>query len=83
MSPPSRLRREGRNAFYRGGDPSTLCRYKPGTSDFLSWMEGWDQALRDDQDAIVREADAEAEEEAKIEEFARLYNLCKDRGLIS
>jgi hypothetical protein len=87
MSASSRLRREGRNAFYRGGNPADHNPYA-GDGAFAmmkahDWLVGWQEAEREDKEAIAREAAAETEEEAKIEEFARLYNLAKDRGLIS
>jgi hypothetical protein len=87
MSTGARLRREGREAFYRGGNPADSNPYV-GTGPFVmmkahDWLVGWQEAERNDRDAIAREAAAEAEDEAKLEEFARLYNLAKDRGLIS
>lgn len=83
MSSPSQYRREGRNAFYRGGNPAMLNPYAPTSISSRSWIEGWEQAAREDRDQIALEAAQEAEEEAKLEEFARLYNLAKEKGLIS
>ena len=46
---PSKLRRQGRNAFYPGGNPREECPYR----DFMSfygvynrthWLEGWREA---------------------------------------
>lgn len=86
MASPSHYRREGRNAYYRGGDPEEVCPHKfpniMSQSRRSSWLEGWAQAKADDDIAAKRE-DAEAiEEDEKVEEFARLYNLAKERGLI-
>lgn len=42
---PSRYRREGRNAFYPGGDPTSYCPYDyTRFSGRDSWLEGWAQA---------------------------------------
>lgn len=47
MASPSRYRREGRNAFYLGGDAEQACPYLPDT--FLhrnDWLDGWKEAER-------------------------------------
>jgi hypothetical protein len=87
MSSPSRYRRQGRNAFYRGGDPKTLDPYvgKHGlTGDLHSrdWLDGWREAEKHDELTKIQKAREAEDEEQKIEEFARLYLLAKERGLI-
>jgi hypothetical protein len=91
MSSPSRLRREGRNAFYRGGNPADRNPYV-GTGPFAQikateWLEGWAEARIDDERALkeelARQEQADLEEFDKLQEFARLYNLAKEQGLIS
>lgn len=44
---PSRYRREGRNAFYPGGDPESNCQYKSNPYNRKNWLEGWAEAKRD------------------------------------
>jgi ribosome modulation factor len=79
---PSRYRRDGRNAFYRGGDARHHVPYPVGSSHRSDWLEGWLEAERDDQDKMKLEAAAEVEDQEKVEEFARLYNRAKEQGLI-
>jgi hypothetical protein len=87
MTSPSRYRREGREAFFRGGDPTERNPYanKGGlTADMHSrdWLDGWQQATEADEMAKAREEREALDEDEKIEEFARLYNLLKQKGLI-
>jgi hypothetical protein len=85
---PSHYRREGRNAFARGVSPSDLNPYARSrglTADLhsIDWLAGWQQAAEADEMAIKREEAAERDLDAKLERFAELYNLAKDRGLIT
>lgn len=44
---PSRLRRQGRNAWFRGGDPADHNPYKSGWGWEMrarDWLDGWKQA---------------------------------------
>ena len=84
MSTPFR-RREGRNAFYRGGNPNDHQPYGNGKSGLTGdihaadWLAGWKQAEEADEIAIMHEDLADFD---KVQEFARLYNLAKEQGLI-
>lgn len=80
---PSRRRREGREAFSRGGDPDVRNPYRPGTSYASDWLDGWREAKRDDDIVIKHEQQAALDDIDKVEEFARLYNLAKEQGLIT
>ncbi|WP_166296868.1 hypothetical protein [Bradyrhizobium sp. 2S1] len=80
---PSRRRREGRQAFYRGGDPDVHNPYSPGTYEASDWRDGWREAKKDDDIVIQQERQAEFEDIYKVIEFARLYNLAKEQGLIT
>jgi len=46
---PSRLRREGRNAFYPNGDAEDACPYveKPYGNPRVHWIEGWKQSEKE------------------------------------
>jgi hypothetical protein len=80
---PSRYRSEGRNAFYRGGRPIDHLPYRSSTDGRArDWLEGWMLEKRDDDIKIKEEAAAAIEDQEKVEEFARLYNLAKEQGLI-
>jgi hypothetical protein len=79
---PSRRRREGRNAFYRGGNPMDHNPYSLTDSDATDWLVGWNEAKREDEAAIAREAQAEIDDYDKVQEFARLFHLAKEQGLI-
>jgi ribosome modulation factor len=83
MSSPSRYRREGRNAFYRGGNPISVCPYPAGHHGANSWLDGWLEAEKEDERRIKDEERADLEDFDKVQEFARLYNLAKEQGLIS
>ncbi|MCK1543337.1 hypothetical protein IVB12_15585 [Bradyrhizobium sp. 179] len=86
MTSPSRIRRDGRNAFYRGGNPADHNPYTAGGFQSLKatdWLAGWEQAKREDDDRIAAEIRADQEDFDKVVEFARLYNLAKEQGLIS
>lgn len=43
---PSRFRSEGRNAYYRGGNPEEACQYKGWTREYhlQDFVAGWKQA---------------------------------------
>jgi hypothetical protein len=87
MSSSSHYRREGRNAFYRGGNPTEINPYakRPGLvaeSHARDWAAGWLQAAEDDEMAKRREEQAALDDFDKVQEFARLYNLAKEQGLI-
>lgn len=82
-----RHRREGREAFRRQGNPDDHNPYadKGGLSyDIMSadWLAGWREAEAHDEMARKREEREMAEDDEKVEEFARLYNLAKSRGLL-
>jgi hypothetical protein len=83
MTSPSRIRRRGREAFFRGGDPELINPYAPDSYDRRAWTEGWEQSKRDDDILIANEAQAELDDFDKVQEFARLYNLAKEQGLIT
>ena len=80
---PSRLRREGREAFFRGGDPADFNPYTLRTPNSDHWLDGWSEAKKADDLAIAREEQAEIDDIDKVQEFARLYNLAKEQGLIT
>jgi hypothetical protein len=87
MSSPSHYRREGRHAFYRGGNPTDLNPYarRPGLTaetHARDWAVGWQQAAEDDEMAKRREAQAELDDFDKVQEFARLFHLAKEQGLL-
>lgn len=68
VSSPSRLRREGRDAYYRGGNPAAHNPYKAtgfGAWKGEDWLAGWDEGERHDQIAQQREIEAETEERPK------------------
>lgn len=84
---PSHYRRLGRNAYSRGVNPDDRNPYRNrgGLVDGScshSWREGWDEEKRVDEAQILLEQAAEQKEEEEIEEFARLYRIAKDRGLL-
>jgi hypothetical protein len=90
VSSPSHYRREGRNAFCRGVNPADLNPYKAtgfGAWRGEDWLEGWAEARIDDDRALkeerARQEQADLEDFDKVQEFARLYNLAKEQGLIS
>jgi ribosome modulation factor len=83
MSSPSRLRREGRNAFYRGGTPADHNPYSDGSFHRQHWFNGWEEAAKEDEVAIAAQEQADLDDYDKVQEFARLYNLAKEQGLIS
>ena len=58
MGKPSRMRREGREAFFHGEDPKILCPYK---SDYNKkcWMEGWKE---EEKSYINRELEKEEDD---------------------
>ena len=78
---PSRRRREGREAYYRGGDPGTSNPYVD-CGYAADWLRGWYEGERDDLVAQQQNEQVAAEEEAKLDEFVRLYQLARERGLI-
>lgn len=65
---PSRYRRAGREAYYRGGDPEENCPYVVGlqwSAQFnrKPWLEGWNEAAKADVDkpeVIIAEGVREA-----------------------
>lgn len=88
MSTPSHRRREGRKAYIRGANPVDRNPYagKTGLSADLNsadWLAGWREAETHDELARLREEAAAEAEEEQITEFVRLYNIAKDRGLIT
>jgi hypothetical protein len=91
VSSPSRIRRAGHDAYYRGGNPAA---HNPHSGPSLfeqirsaHWLEGWTEAQIDDECALkeerARQEQADLEDFDKVQEFARLYNLAKEQGLIS
>lgn len=82
-----RHRREGREAYYRGGSPDDRNPYadKGGLSyDIASadWLTGWREAEAHDEMTRRYEEREKAVEDEKVEEFAHLYGLAKSRGLL-
>lgn len=45
---PSKRRRKGREAYYRGGNPLELNPYRD-PYHMIDWREGWDRAQREDE----------------------------------
>jgi ribosome modulation factor len=71
MASPSRYRREGRNAYYRGGDAEERCPYKIGASWIAQfhradWLEGWEQAKKADIDPPAKTANEVIDEIERI-----------------
>ena len=75
---PSKRRRKGRNAYYRGGNPDYHCPYKTGfmwEAKAADWMAGWKEAEasdRTDEDDASEDACAELESlEDQYQQIAR------------
>jgi len=76
-----RTRQEGLRAFVPGVDPKMRNPYRGLALENWSryWMLGWDEAARRHELTIL---DENHRTEEKLDEFVRLYELAKARGLI-
>ena len=59
---PSKLRRQGREAFWPDTDPSEICPYGVLTSlcNYGHWMDGWNEAQKEHLANLKEDADFES-----------------------
>lgn len=91
---PSKLRRQGREAFDPNSDPSDFCPYGALTSpsNYGNWMEGWcgeekaykkQQKEADENEALHDEIMAEIESLQRSSSVSGLVKLLINRGILS